>query len=218
MPESDTAPAEHLLAVGRIVLWACIAIATAVLALFASSSPAHALTVALGPNGSPPTAVVAVGEEAEEESAESEEEVDPDQIEEEEEEEEEDSPPAECLLQTARARVTAYPAQSKVLLLVRYSSSEPADAAIDYRLKGSKGSLTFAESKQRLADRGVIRLSENLSKGETTKVLAAKNFTVELHIPAAPDDCRRFQTRHLTIEHESSSRLTWLQSDSIFGT
>jgi hypothetical protein len=183
-------------------------------AMLGVAAPAGALKAVSQQTGALPTAAFS-GEEFDE-SEETEEEAELEK-EEEEEEEEETSPPPECLLQTARAQAFAYPSQSKVLLLIHYTSTAPTEAAIDYRLKGGKGTFKFAEAKQHLATAGLIRLTDNLGKITMSKALAAKSFTVELHIPAAPHYCQRFQTRHLTIEHASGSRVTWLQSDSIFG-
>jgi len=185
-----------------IALFAIAAILAAVAPAVAATPPWHVGTQALLP----------VLEEALEEEGESEEE------ELEAEEEEETYPPAECFLQTARAQAFAYPAQGKVRLSIHYTSTEPTEASVSYRLKGSKGSLRFPESRQHLAKSGQIRLSENLSKAAMSKALAAKGFKVELRIPEAPSYCRPFSVRHLTIEHTSASRTTWLQSDPIYGT
>jgi hypothetical protein len=196
---------------------ASLVIALALSLMLGVAATAHALSFT--PERVGITSIAAFeGEEELDESEEDAEEEAEREEEEEEEEEEETSPPPECLLQTARAQAFAYPSQGKLRLLIRYTATAPTEAAIDYHLKGGKGSLKFAEAKQHLGQTGSIHLSENLSKSETSKAVAAKSFTVELHIPMAPHYCQRFYTRHLTIEHASASRLTWLQSDSIFGT
>lgn len=146
----------------------------------------------------------------EEELEESEEEV----AEEDEEAEAEESalPPTDCLLQTTRAKVSVYAAKNKVRLQIRYTSTAPTDATVAYRLTGSRGPLKFPEAKQHLALAGSIRLSANLTDSAMSKAVAAKSFVVELRIPATPRACRRFDTRHLTIERGSSRRETWLQA------
>jgi hypothetical protein len=127
-------------------------------------------------------------------------------------------PPEECLLRTARTRVFTYAAQDKIRLVVRYTSFAPADVIVAYRLSGGKGSLSLGEVKDRFSKKGLFRATEKLSKAQMAKVRAAKRFTVDLNIPAAPNFCRRYETRHLTIKRIVHSQVVWFQSDSIFGT
>ena len=127
-------------------------------------------------------------------------------------------PPEECLLHTARARVFTFTARDKVRLVVRYTSFTPADVVVGYRLSGGKGSLSLGEARDRFSKKGLFRVTEKLSKAEIAKVRAAKRFTVDLNIPAAPNFCRRYETRHLTIKRTVHSQVVWFQSDSIFGS
>lgn len=204
----------------RIAWWACIAAPLVLLLILLAARPAAA--AALPPEQITGPIMILLPSDSEEESEEEIEEFEAEEAEEEEEEAEEEAeegiPPATCLLQTARAQAFAYPSRNKVRLLIHYTATDPTDATVVYRLKGDKGSVSFDQAKQHLERSGVIRLSENLSEGAMSKASAAKSFTVELHIADTPSYCRRFETRHLTLEHESESRVTWLQSESVFGT
>lgn len=127
-------------------------------------------------------------------------------------------PPAECLLRTASARVFTYASHEKVRLVIRYTSFAPADVVVGYGLSGGRGSLQLGEAKGHFAKRGVFRLRETLSAAEMARVRAARRFTVDLNIPAAPRLCRRYDVRHLTIRRTVHSQVVWFQSGSIFGT
>jgi hypothetical protein len=135
-----------------------------------------------------------------------------------EEEGESSYPPEECLLRTARARVFASTLQSRVRLVIRYTSFAPADVNVDYRLMGTKGSLKLGALHQHFAVKGLFRLSERLSDAEMDKVRAAKRFIVTMNIPGVPRYCDRYDTRHLTVKRSVHSQVVWFQSDSIFGT
>jgi hypothetical protein len=218
MQRTDTTAPGQMPAATRIAWWAFFAVPVALLVALLVARPAAALTLRAGPVTGPALSLPLDEEDEGESEEESAEELEDEASEEEEfEDEESDHPPAECLLQTVRAQAFAYPAQDKVRLLIRYTSTEPTEAAVTYRLAGGKGALRFTEAKEHLAKAGSIRLSASLSTSQTSKVSAADSFTVELHIPATPHSCRRFDTRHLTIEHGGGNRLTWLQSESVFG-
>ncbi|HEY5052970.1 MAG TPA: hypothetical protein VII45_06130 [Solirubrobacterales bacterium] len=218
MQRTGTTAPGQMPAATRIAWWAFFAVPVALLVVLLVARPAAALTLHTGPNVGPALSLPSDEEEDEGEEESEEEELEDEAAEEEElEDEEGNHPPAECLLQTARAQAFAYPAQDKVRLLIHYTSTEPTEAAVAYRLTGDKGALKFAAAKQRLGNSGAIRLSESLSTSQASKVSAANSFTVEVRIPATPHSCRRFDTRHLTIEHGGGNRLTWLQSESVFG-
>ncbi|MFI5027817.1 MAG: hypothetical protein ACHQCF_02400 [Solirubrobacterales bacterium] len=126
-------------------------------------------------------------------------------------------PPAECLLRTARARVFTYTAQERIRLVVHYTSFSPADVLVDYGLSGGKGPLGLGEVREHFDRRGVLRLTERLNRVEMAKVRAAKRFTVDLDIPAAPNFCHRYDIRHLTVRRSLRGQVVWLQSGSVFG-
>jgi hypothetical protein len=126
-------------------------------------------------------------------------------------------PPEECVLRTMRSQVFAYPAQDRVRLVISYTALEPAEAVIDYRLTGRKSALGLGQKRRRLATQGRLQLTAHLSKARMSLVQAAKAFTVDADIVAAPAYCQRFSTRHLDIRHSGRGRLAWSQSDSIFG-
>jgi hypothetical protein len=127
-------------------------------------------------------------------------------------------PPEDCLLRTARARVLASPEQGKVDLTLHYSFSVPTSVSVTYRAKGGKGALQLGGATRRLSARGELRLSERVSESQMAKVSAARDFSIQLHVPVAPSACNRFYTRRLAIKHARGKQLVWSQSDSIFGT
>jgi hypothetical protein len=157
------------------------------------------------------------GEESESEEAETE-------TEEKEEEQEEaearasGKPPYECVLRTARGAVVVQEAQSKLRLQLAYTTFEPAPATIEYRLRGARGSLRFSAGRRHLSESGVVRDTETLSRTVLAKVVAGRSFTVRVLVPGAPGYCRRFSSRQLTTRRVAAARVTWLQSDSIFGS
>jgi hypothetical protein len=203
----------------RIALAVCFA---ALAALLWAAGPAHAQA------GSPATGTPRAwtpdeceeAEAPEEEEAELEEEGEAEEGELEEEECAEGSatPPEECLLRSARARVLTYSSLSRVRLVIRYTSFSPANVAIDYRLNGGRGPLKLGSAKRRFEERGVLRLNERLTDAAMERVRAARRFTVAMDIPAAPRYCRRYETRRLTVRRTVHRRVVWLQSDSVFGT
>lgn len=127
------------------------------------------------------------------------------------------APPPECLLRTARARLFASATHERVRLAIRYTTYAPADADVGYRLSGGRGSLKLGEAREHFARRGLFHLTAKLSKAEMARVRAARRFTVEIDIPAAPGFCRRYETRHLTTRRSAHGQVVWLQSGSVFG-
>ena len=155
------------------------------------------------------------GEESESEEAETEAE----EMEEEEEEARASSkPPYECVLRTARGTVAVQEGQSKLRLQLAYTSFEPAPATIEYRLRGSRGSLRFSSGRRHLSEAGVLRDTETLSRAELAKVVAGKTFTVRVRVPGVPTYCNRYSSRQLTTKRVAAGRVTWLQSGSVFGS
>ncbi|MEX2107095.1 MAG: hypothetical protein WD810_09375 [Solirubrobacterales bacterium] len=127
-------------------------------------------------------------------------------------------PPPACLLRTANARVFAYTAQDKVRLTIRYTSRKAASVIVSYRLTGRKGSLSLGKERQRFAKRGLFQATAEPNESQMERVLAAKGFSVKMRIPAAPRFCDRYYSRHLTIRRAAKRQISWLQTDSIFGT
>jgi hypothetical protein len=211
----------------RVAWLASFVVPVIVLVLLCIAKPAHSMTVQPPLPGSGPVLETEEDEEegewedaldecGEEESQEAVEECE-ELVEEQEELEATPYPPEECVLKTASASIFSSDSHDKVRLVVRYTAVAPAEAVVDFRLKGGKGSLKLGEARERLAAHGAFHIAERLSRGEVAKVQAAKSFTVEMRVPGVPHYCRRYNERHLTIKHSTRSRTAWLQSDSIFG-
>lgn len=203
----------------RVAWLISFAITLAVISILLLAKSAHAASLGVGHILGAPLATVALAEDEREEEPEE------DEYEEDEESEEESEeagtssePPAECGLRTARASVVVDESQAKLRTLISYTSFEPVRVAIDFRLSGGKGSLTLGRERKRLSYSGVVHGVERLGKGELTKVLAARNFTVTVRVLAAPAYCHRYFDRHLKSRRLSGDRITWLQSDSVFGS
>lgn len=213
----------------RIRLAAC-AMAIALLGLIALGRPSAVLAGPASPaprlSSETETPVFSPELEEELEEASGEEGEDEEEPSEEEEEEGEEAaedeaegpfPPEECILRSAHSQVFAYPGQDRVRLVIAYTALAPAEVAVDYSLAGRKGSLGLGTARRRLGRQGRLQFTAHLSKGKMKVVLAARAFTVDTDIVAAPGYCRRFYTRHLGIKRGGRSQLVWSQSDSIFG-
>ena len=123
--------------------------------------------------------------------------------------------PRECLLKSARATVSIDAERARLTL--RYTTFAPTDARVSFRLGGARGSLRLGEARRHLARRGVVHLSEQLSKAKAARVRAGRRITVEIDVPGTPEQCRRRGVRRLTIKRTGHDSQTWLQSDPIFG-
>ncbi|MEX2108553.1 MAG: hypothetical protein WD827_06675 [Solirubrobacterales bacterium] len=120
-------------------------------------------------------------------------------------------PPSECRLRTASARVFTQ-ARDRVSLVIGYTSFSPANVTIDYRLKGGKGSLKLGRTTRHFSKQGVVRITDKLSDSQMKKVKAARDFEVQIRIPAAPGYCRSYLTRHLDAKRKAHGQVVWFQS------
>lgn len=131
--------------------------------------------------------------------------------------EEEDSQgpeaPEECLLTSAKATVSAAPNRDQVRLQVRYRTISPTPVTVDYGLRGSKGSLYLGSEKKRFGLNGVLRLSDDLTEPQMSKVMAAKGFTVRIRVPAAPHYCQSLFDRQLDLRQNTPTGASWTQAD-----
>lgn len=201
----------------RFAWWVAFCATLTLVAVLGLAKSAQALTVP--PSGVP--GVVAApappaGEEDEEEAEASEDEgFEFEECEEDEECEEEEGleAPQECLLSSAEATVTASANKDRVRLQVRYTTTSPTSVAIAYGLHGAKGSLYLGDEKKQFARQGVLRLTEQLTETQMTKVMAAKGFTVRLRVPAAPGYCKAFFDHQLDVKRATPTGLAWQQSE-----
>jgi len=126
-----------------------------------------------------------------------------------EEAEGEDGTPPECLLSSAEATVSAVPARDTLRLSVRYTARTPAAVKVEYWLRGGKGPLRLGEDRKRFNRQGTFRASERLSEPQMAKVVAARNFTVELQAVNTPRYCHRYFDQKLSVKRASAGGLTW---------
>lgn len=126
-----------------------------------------------------------------------------------EEAESEDGTPPECLLSSAEATVSAVPARDTLRLSVRYTARTPAAVKVSYWLRGGKGPLRLGEDRPRFSRQGTFRSTERLSDPQMAKVLAARDFTVELQAVNTPRYCHRYFDQKLSVKRASGAGLTW---------
>jgi hypothetical protein len=202
----------------KLAWWAGFLATLVLVFALAQAKSAHALTLPAPAN----SLLAAFDEEIEDEEAEDEGDDDWEYEEEcevvgEGEEEEEiceevegeDGTPPECLLSSAEATVSAVPARDTLRLSVRYTARSPAAVKVEYWLRGSKGSLQLGEDRKRFNRQGTFRSAERLSDPQMTKVVAARNFTVELQAVNTPGYCHRYFDQKLTMKRTSGGGLTW---------
>jgi hypothetical protein len=108
--------------------------------------------------------------------------------------------PAECLLTTARPRISIAADQQKLRLDVRYTLTGPADVAVSLRSSGGKGAMAIAASRHHLTRSGILHESAELSEEETERALTAKRFTVKLRVLGVPSSCQRYDSRQLSVK------------------
>ena len=127
-------------------------------------------------------------------------------------------PPEECLLRTRSGpglrlrRPRQGPARGPLHVLRprRRDRRLPPERRQGLAEPGRRRSVRFSK-------KGLFRVTAKLAEAQMERVRAARRFTVDLNIPAAPSYCRRYDTRHLTIKRTVHSQVVWFQSDSIFG-
>lgn len=216
-PALAASPEDHA---ARFAWWVAFLVTICLVAALGLARSAQAAT-APGP-ALPTLSLLAFDDEDEAEASEDDEGFEFEFCEDEDEAEyceaEEDGPggpeaPPECLLSSAQASVSATPNRDRVKLQIRYSMSSPSAVAVDYGLHGAKGSLFLGSERRQLGRSGVLRLSEDLSEIQMTKVLAAKNFVVRLRVPAAPRYCQSLFDRQLDVRRATPAGLTWQQSE-----
>jgi hypothetical protein len=218
----------------RPARWVSFFITLALIAILGIATSAQGLTAPAGSAGSAGALASPFGEEAvtaggegegengEEEESEGEE-CEEDEVGEEGEDDEEaactgkdpgqgqgqgnPTAPQVCPLSSAKATVFVLSNGDKVRLQVRYATTQPTNAAVDYGLHGGRGSLELGGATKRFANRGVLLLTKSLSGAQTAKVVAARGFTVRIRVR----NCRVF-VRQLTIKRATPGGATWLQS------
>lgn len=105
-------------------------------------------------------------------------------------EEREEAEAAECVLEDATARVSANPGNGSVALTIRYEANAPAPVAIDARLRGNKGSVHLGASRTHFRRSGTFRDTFVLGERRMERVLAAREFEIELQAVGTPRYCR----------------------------
>jgi hypothetical protein len=170
------------------------------LALFACSVPAQALTlpdVLAGPES--PEEEADAAEPDEEEEAEIESDSEECEIEDSEdvalcaeiaEEEREEAEAERCILEDATAKLAARPGSHTVQLIIHYETAAPASVAIDARLRGSHGGLHLGSEHTHFRRFGVYRDSFVLGEKQMERALGAREFAVELQAVNTPRYCR----------------------------
>jgi hypothetical protein len=219
MQRKSSAAAGHDAPAIRLAWCASFVATIAVMAILGLAKSAQALTVpdpALA--GSVAVLAPAPDEEFEDEAEASEgEEFEAEECAGDEEEECEDDggaeAPEECRLSSAEAMVSAAANHDMVRLQIRYTTFSPTTVAIDYGLHGGKGSLYLGGDKKPFAKQGVLHLTRSLTEAQMEKVMAAKDFSVRLHVAGVPHYCQSLFDRQLDVRRATPTGLTWQQSE-----
>lgn len=203
----------------RLAWWAAfLTTLVLIVALSAVRSAQGAVLPPVGPVNLPGL----VEPDEEEESGEEELEAEECEAAEEEDEEEECeaegdfAAPPECFLSSADAAVSADLDHEKLRLALRYEGHAPATVAVDYSLRGSRGSLNLKGDQERFGRSGVFHLTQSLTEAETKKVAAAKSFTVTVRPINAPHSCNAFLDQYLSVRQASPGGPMWVDSESTF--
>jgi hypothetical protein len=105
-------------------------------------------------------------------------------------EEREEAEAEECMLEDATARVSANPGNDSVALSISYEANAPTSVAIDARLRGNKGSVHLGTSRTHFRRSGTFRGTFVLGEKRMERVLAAREFEIELQAVDTPIYCR----------------------------
>lgn len=114
-----------------------------------------------------------------------------------------------CTLSETNSTVVANAADNTLQVAVHYRTYEPGKVAVDYELRGAKGSLKLGRKTSHFSRKGVFHDTRHLSQGEMTRVLAAHQFTVELEAVGAPDHCAGLFDERLGVKHSGSNGRVW---------
>jgi hypothetical protein len=195
----------------RIAWWVAFVLTVALLAALGLARSASAAGAPGAAKPSPPIATppFETEEECEADEPNCEEEFSAEECEEGEEAEceegfeEGEEAPTECLLTTAQPRIAIAPEQRRLRLEVRYTVTAPADVLVGLRSAGGHGSTSVAAQKRHLIHSGSFQETVELSPAAATRALAAKQFTVRLHVLGVPSSCQRYESRHLSVKHQA---------------
>lgn len=105
-------------------------------------------------------------------------------------EEREEAEAEKCVLENATAKVSANPGNGSVALVVRYEADAPSSVAIDARLRGNKGSVHLGADHARFRRSGTFRDTFVLGEKRMERVLAAREFELELQAVNTPRYCQ----------------------------
>ncbi len=105
-------------------------------------------------------------------------------------EEREEAEAEECVLEDATARVSANPGNDSVILTIRYEADAPTSVAFDARLRGNQGGVHLGADHARFRRSGTFRDTFLLGEKRMDRVLAAREFDVELQALNTPRYCR----------------------------
>lgn len=96
----------------------------------------------------------------------------------------------ECLLQSAKASLTANPGKQRLRLTVHYKTLKPTTVSVEASLQSPKGAVRLGTDHARFRRSGVYRDTYGLAEKQMKKAATARGFSVELHVVNAPASCR----------------------------
>lgn len=95
----------------------------------------------------------------------------------------------ECVLKNASANVTINPGKRRLRLTVHYRTQKPASVSVAASLEGPKGMVHLGTDHARFRRSGVYRDTFGLAEKQAKKAMAAREFSVELHVVNEPASC-----------------------------
>jgi hypothetical protein len=107
-----------------------------------------------------------------------------------------------CVLESASASVDANPSNGKIRFTIRYTTYGSAPFSLRYSLRGGKGTLQLGSTKARFSQAGAFHDIVRIDERKLPKMLAAREFQIELQAQKAPDSCRE----RLTVQHRGAGR------------
>ncbi|HEX8050314.1 MAG TPA: hypothetical protein VF504_02500 [Solirubrobacterales bacterium] len=105
------------------------------------------------------------------------------------EEEREEAEEEQCVLDAAKAAVTVNPGKRRLRLTVHYKTLKPATVDVEASLQGPKGAVHLGTEHARFRRSGTYRDTFTLPEKQMKKALAAREFSVDLHVVNAPASC-----------------------------
>jgi hypothetical protein len=119
-------------------------------------------------------------------------------------------PAAECVVQSARARVVASDVSNTLRLSLRYASRQPVHVEVHYGAGGARRAAPLDPMTLPATRHGRIDYSERPGDRRMSEVRAARALFVT--VEASGPSCRSHSTRRLTQRERRPTRTVWSEA------